>query len=200
MKVIGLTGGIATGVTTVAHMFKDLGAVVIEADQVAREVVQPGSEALQKIVEVFGKQLLKRDGTLDRQKLADIVFKDPTARHRLNAITHPTIRRRIEEEVGRLRGTNPDAIVILDLPLLLDTVGPEGYDLERVIVVTASPEDQVTRLVARNRLSPQEAKQRRDAQRPVSEKEAEDDWVIENNGSVEEPRRQVEILWQELSS
>lgn len=200
MKVIGLTGGIATGVTTVAHVFKEHGAVVIEADQVAREIVQPGSPVLQKIVEVFGSKVLKRDGTLDRKQLADIVFQDATARHRLNTITHPTILRRVEEEVERLRVANPDAIVMIDLPLLLDTVGPEAYGIDGVIVVTASPEAQIKRLVARDRLSPKEAQQRLDAQRPVSEKEAEADWVIENNGSVEETRRQAEILWQELSS
>ncbi len=198
MKVIGLTGGIATGVTTVAQMFRDLGAVVIEADRVAREVVAPQSEAHRKIVEVFGKKVVGRDGTIERKKLAEIVFRDTIARRRLNAITHPEIRRRIQEEVQGLRRTNPGAIVVIDIPLLLDTTGPEAFDLEGVIVVSAGREQQVDRLRRRDKLSQEAAEQRLAAQRPAAEKETEADWVIDNSGTVEDTRRQVELLWQEL--
>ena len=197
MKVFGLTGGIATGVTTVAQMFRDLGAIVIEADHIAREAVAPGTEAYQKIVGAFGKKIIG-DGTLDRKSLGELVFRDTTARHRLNAITHTEIRRRILEEVERLRGTNPDVILIIDIPLLLDTTGPEAFNLDGVIVVAAHREQQIERLKARDGLSPEAVEQRLDAQRPSEEKEAEADWVIDNSGSLEETRRQVELLWQEL--
>lgn len=198
MKVIGLTGGIATGVTTVAQMFGELGAVVVEADQIAREVVAPGTEAYQKIIGAFGKKVVGRDGTLDRKALGEIVFSDTAARRRLNAFTHQEIRRRILAEVERLRASSPDAIVIVDIPLLLDTTGPEAFNLEGVIVVVARREQQIERLQARDGLSPDAIEQRLDAQRPVAEKEVEADWVIDNSGSLEETRRQVELLWQEL--
>ncbi len=198
MKVFGLTGGIATGVTTVAQMFRDLGAIVIEADRIAREAVEPHTEVYQKIVEVFGKKVLGDDGTIDRKKVGAIVFRDAAARRRLNAITHEDIRRRIRKEVEGLRGTNPDAIVVIDIPLLLDTTGPEAFDLEGVIVVSAGREQQIERLTARDTHSPEEAEQRLAAQRPAAEKEAEADWVIDNSGALEETRRQVELLWQEL--
>lgn len=198
MKVIGLTGGIATGVTTVAQMFGELGAVVIEADQVAREVVAPQTEAYKKIVETFGKKVVGRDGTVDRKKLAEIVFRDTVSRRRLNAITHPEIRRRIQEEVEGLRSTNPDAIVVIDIPLLLDTTGPEAFDLEGVAVVSARREQQIERLKRRDKLSQEAAEQRLAAQRPAVEKETEADWVIDNSGTAEDTRRQVELLWQEL--
>ncbi|MDQ7819687.1 MAG: dephospho-CoA kinase [Armatimonadota bacterium] len=199
MKVIGLTGGIATGVTTVARMFAERGAVVIEADRIAREVVEPGTEAYRKIVEAFGPGILQPDGRLDRRALARLVFADEAARRRLNAITHPEIRRRIREEIARVRQASPDAVVIIDIPLLLDTTGPEAFDLEGVIVVTAPREEQIRRLVARDGLTPEEAERRVAAQRPVAEKEAEADWVIDNGGSLEDTRRQVDILWQELA-
>ena len=198
MKVIGLTGGIASGVTTVAQMFHDLGAIMIEADQIAREVVAPGTEPYQKIVGAFGKKIVARDGTLDRKALGEIVFSDTAARRRLNALTHKEIRRGILAEVERLRATSPDATVIVDIPLLLDTTGPEAFNLEGVIVVVARREQQIERLQSRDGLSPDAIEQRLNAQRPVAEKEAEADWVIDNSGSLEETRRQVELLWQEL--
>ena len=125
-------------------------------------------------------------------------FRDSAARRRLNAITHPEIRRRIHEEVERLRASRPEAIVVIDIPLLLDTTGPEAFELEGVIVVAASREQQIERLRARDTLSQDEAERRLAAQRPAGEKEAEADWVIDNSGSIEDTRRQVELLWQEL--
>jgi dephospho-CoA kinase len=198
MKIIGLTGGIATGVSTVAQMFRELGAMVIEADQIAREIVTPGSETLAKIVQVFGPQVLARDGQLDRKKLAEIIYRDEAARRRLNASMHPLIRRRIMEEIERLREASPDAIVLVDIPLLLDTSGPEAYELDGVIVVSADRAEQISRLRARDKLSQQDAERRLVAQRAVAEKAEDADWVIDNSGSPEETRRQVELLWQEL--
>lgn len=198
MKVLGITGGISSGVSLVTGILRELGAVVIEADQVAREVVEPGTEAHRKIVETFGKDILRADGTIDRRQLGAIIFKDPVARRRLNAMTHPEIRRRIHDQVEHLRASDPEAIVIIDVPLLLDTTGPEALDLDGVIVVTAPRETQITRLMARDKLTREEAEQRLAAQRPVAEKAAEADWVIDNSRSVEETRRQVQALWQRL--
>lgn len=200
MKVLGITGGISSGVSLVAGIFRELGAVVIEADQVARQVVEPGTEAYRKIVDAFGTGVVQPDGTLDRKQLARIIFTDPIARRRLNAITHPQIRRRIQEEVERVRDATPQAIVIIDIPLLLDTTGPEAFDLDGVIVVNARGEVQINRLMVRDKLSKQEAEQRLAAQRPVAEKAAEADWVIDNSGSVENTRNQVVALWRTLRS
>jgi len=196
MKVIGLTGGIATGKTLVADVFRKLGAVVIEADKIAREVVEPGAPALEEIARTFGRDVLKADGTLDRGRLATMVFTDESARLRLNAITHPRIRQRITEEVARLRAADPDAVVIIDVPLLLDTAGRDVFQLDGVIVVSADQEAQIHRLITRDGLSRHEALQRLSSQRPVAEKAKEADWVINNSGTEAETRRQVELLWQ----
>ncbi|HXF83097.1 MAG TPA: dephospho-CoA kinase [bacterium] len=200
MKVIGLTGGIAAGVSLVAGMFRALGAVVIDADRIAREIVAPGTEAYRRIVEAFGGDLVQPDGTLDRRRLAQRVFADPAARRRLNAITHPEIRRRIHAELERLRAERPDAVVLVDIPLLLDTVGPDAFELDGVIVVLAHREQQISRLMARDGLSREDAERRLAAQRPVAEKAAEADWVIDNTGTIERTRSQVEALWQTLTA
>ncbi len=198
MKVYGLTGGIATGASTVAKMFRELGAIVIEADEVGRELVVPGSEVLGKIAGIFGPKILTKDGTLDRKKLADIIYKDEVARRRLNALIHPLIQRRILQDIGRLRDEQPDAIVIVDVPLLLDTTGPEAYELDGVIVVSTDRATQLKRLRSRDKISPEDAERRLAAQRPVAEKAEDADWVIDNSGSEEEMRRQVDMMWEEL--
>ncbi len=200
MKVIGLTGGIATGVTTVASMFKELGAEIIEADKIAREVVEPGTEPYRKIVETFGRGVLNADGTIDRKKLGQIVFADDTARRRLNRITHTAIRYRIDEEVERIRKSDPDAVVLIDVPLLLDTTGPDTFDMDGVIVVTAGKDSQIERLVRRDTLPEEDAQRRVAAQRPVDEKAEEADWIVRNSGSLEETRRQVTSLWRQLTT
>lgn len=198
MRVIGLTGGIASGVTLVAGMLRELGAVVIEADQVSREVVQPGTSTLRKIVEAFGPEVVASDGTLDRRRLGQIVFDDPSARLRLNALTHPAIRRRIWERIEEIRRDDPEALVIVDIPLLLDTSGPETFDLDGVIVVTATADLQISRTMKRDGLSREEARTRLDAQRPVALKAADADWIIDNTGSIDTTRRQVQALWAVL--
>ncbi|MCL6500050.1 MAG: dephospho-CoA kinase, partial [Firmicutes bacterium] len=118
MKLVALTGGIASGKTTVARMLRELGAEVVDADALAREVVSAGSPALQEIVASFGPEFLLPDGQLDRRKLAERVFSDPAARARLNAIVHPRVRERMRQEVDRIRSLRPDAVVVLDVPLL----------------------------------------------------------------------------------
>lgn len=200
MKVFGLTGGIASGVTLVARMFHDLGARVVEADQVSREVEQPGTDAYGAIVDAFGPEVVGPDRALDRRRLGQIIFEDPAARVRLNAITHPAIRRRIWDLLEEIRRTDPEAIVIVDVPLLLDTSGPETFALDGVIVVAATPDLQISRMMTRDGLSREDAQRRLAAQRPVALKAADADWVIENTGSVEETRRQVAALWAELQA
>jgi dephospho-CoA kinase len=138
------------------------------------------------------------DGTLDRQRLGHIIFEDPAARARLNAITHPAIRRRIWDEIEEIRRAAPDATVVVDIPLLLDTAGPETFDLDGIVVVSATPDLQMSRMTVRDGLSREEAQRRLDAQRPVALKAADADWVIDNTGTIEETRRQVEGLWAAL--
>ena len=200
MKVIGLTGGISAGVTLVAAVFRELGAVVLEADRVAREVVAPGTSVYRKILDAFGTDLALPDGSLDRRKLGGIIFKDGAARRRLNAMTHPEIRRRIQAQIERLAADRPDAVVLVDIPLLLDTAARDAFELDGVIVVLATPEQQISRLMARDDLTLEEAEQRLAAQRPLAEKATEADWVIDNTGSVERTRAQVEALWRELTA
>lgn len=185
----------ASGKSLVATIFRDLGAHVLDADAVAREVVAPGTEALWEIAQAFGPSVLNADGSLDRKALAARIFGDPQARLRLNAITHPRIRRRIAEEVASLRAAHPDATIVVDIPLLLDVATPEAYALDGVVVVAVDEATQIARLVARDGITEEAARQRLLAQRPLREKVAEATWVIENSGSPEATRRQVEALW-----
>ncbi len=194
VKVIGLTGGIASGKSLVAGMLRELGAHVIDADLIAREVVAD-ADVRRAIVEAFGPSVVTADGMVDRKALGDRIFADSGARARLNAITHPPIRRRISAEVAALRATLPDATVVLDIPLLLDVAPPDAYDLDGIVVVLVDEQTQEARLRARHQIGPEEARQRLRAQRPLREKAAEATWVIDNSGSREETRRQVEALW-----
>jgi dephospho-CoA kinase len=198
MKVIGLTGGIASGKSLVLGFFRKMGAVVLDADALAREVVAPGSEALAEIAAAFGSSVLRPDGTLDRKAVADRIFRDPNARLTLNTITHPRIRQRIVEEIEQIGARSPEAIVVMDIPLLLDVAPRDAYPLDGIAVVFAEESAQRARLMARDGLTEDEARQRLAAQRPLREKVAEATWVIDNSGSPEATRRQVEALWDEL--
>jgi dephospho-CoA kinase len=190
MRVLGLTGGIGSGKSTVARMFIELGAEVIDADQLAREVVEPGKPALDEIRQAFGSDVLMPDGRLDRRKLAAIVFADPAARARLNDITHPLIRRRMRQEVEARR--HQSGTLILDIPLLLET--PRPSFLKRVIVVWVDARTQLRRLTERDGLSETEARRRIAAQMPLDAKRSIADDVIDNSGTLEQTRRQVEAL------
>ncbi|MEO6798270.1 MAG: dephospho-CoA kinase [Candidatus Dormibacter sp.] len=192
MRVLGLTGGIGSGKSTVARMFRELGADVVDADLLARKVVEPGQLALREIARAFGGQVIQPDGRLDRSKLAAIVFADPAARARLNAITHPPIRERIRQEVEARR--DQSGTLILDIPLLLETPRP-GF-LERVIVVWVDAATQIRRLTERDGLSETEARRRIAAQMPLDAKQSMADDVIDNSGTLEGTRRQVKALYQ----
>jgi len=195
IRVVGLTGGMASGKSLVAGMLRSLGAVVVDADVIARDVVAPGSQVLQEIAASFGDGVIQVDGTLDRHALGERIFNDPAARARLNAITHPHIRRRMAEEVARARAARPDAMVVLDVPLLLDVTPPDAYDLDGVVVIAVDEATQEARLAARDGITIEAARRRLQAQRPLREKVALATWVIDNSGTPEATRRQVEELW-----
>ncbi len=196
MRVIGLTGGIASGKSLVAGFLREMGAHVIDADAIAREVVAPGTETLREIAEAFGASVVAADGTLDRKALAALVFSDPAARARLNAITHPRIRGRIEEEIAAVRAARPGATIVVEVPLLLDVAPPDAFVLDGTVVVFVDEATQIVRLMARDGITEGAARQRLRAQRPLSEKVPLATWVVDNTGSPSATRLQIEALWQ----
>ncbi|HYH27691.1 MAG TPA: dephospho-CoA kinase [Actinomycetota bacterium] len=195
MLLVGLTGGLASGKSTVAGMLGDRGAVVVDADALAREAVAPGSEGLAKVVEEFGPQVLTSDGVLDREKLARIVFEDDDARRRLESIVHPEVFRRLHRRVGEVRDTA--TVVVFDAALLVETGFDEACDV--VVVVDASPERQVERAVSRGGLDPGDAAGRVKAQAGREERRRRADIVVDNSGSLGELEAHVDALWAELS-
>jgi dephospho-CoA kinase len=192
MNVLGLTGGIGSGKSMVASMFAQLGADVIDADQLAREVVEPGQPALEEIATAFGRDILLPDGRLDRGKLGRIIFADPVARGTLNAITHPRIRERMDAEITARRSGR--GVLVVDIPLLYEN--DRSRAVETVIVVWVDAKTQLRRLQERDGLSVEEARQRIAAQMPLDEKRARADVVIDNSGSRESTRRQVEAVYR----
>jgi dephospho-CoA kinase len=195
---IGLTGGIGSGKTLVARLFKDSGAALVDADAIAREVVAPGGPAYDGIITAFGPTVVRPDGTLDRKALGERMFSDASARRQLNALTHPHIRRRMAEEAARLASTPGIEVIVLDIPLLLETTDGRDLDLDGIIVVNADDDVRIGRLVARDGLTEAGARRRMAAQMPLREKVARADWVIDNNGSSAHTREQVRILWETL--
>ncbi len=197
MVIVGLTGSIASGKSTVASFFKDCGAYVIDWDVLAREVVNPPLPAWQAIVEHFGPEVLQEDLTLDRQKLGEIVFQDPKRRELLNQIVHPEVFREDDRLTQEIQDRDPNAIIIKDAPLLIE-LGLRST-VDKVVVVYASESQQLERLLKKG-LTPQDAKARIASQIPVSEKVQSADFVIHNDGSLEETKRQVEEIFSILSS
>lgn len=195
--ILGLTGGIASGKSSVAAMFAEFGAVVISADQLAREAVAPGSPTLAALVSAFGETVLDAAGALDREALGRRIFADPVARRQLNALTHPAIRRLAEARLQALRSGGVP-LVVYEAPLLFE-VGAERR-VDRVLVVMIDPEVQRARLRARDHLSAEEIEARIAAQWPQAEKVARADYVIDNSGAVAETRRQVVALHHFLLS
>jgi dephospho-CoA kinase len=193
MLRVGLTGGIGSGKSEVARLLAMRGAVVIDSDVLAREVVEPGTPGLAAVVEAFGPAVLTANGRLDRDRLAEIVFADPAARERLNAIVHPLVR---TASADRLAGVPPEAVVVHDIPLLVEAGLSEGWDL--IVVVAASPATQLDRLVRLRGMDQAAARARIDAQMPLANKVAVADVVIDNDGTGEELVRQVDALWARL--
>lgn len=195
--VLGITGGIASGKSTVGDMFRKRGAPVVSADQLAREVVLPGSPTLARLVERFGKKILAADGSLARETLARLIFADETARADLNAITHPAIAALAEERLAQLRNCGA-TLVAYEAPLLFEA-GAEGR-VDQVLLVWVEPQVQLQRLMARDGLAETEARIRIAAQMPLAEKAARADFVIDNSGSPAVTEEQVAVLFARLSA
>ena len=189
--MIGLTGGIATGKTTVANIFKRLGSPIIDLDRIAHEVVKPGTKSYQEIVGVFGREVLNPKGDINRNKLAHLIFKDKTLREKLNKITHPVIIKEMKRRAGLLSFP-----VIVDAPLLFEVDLVSFFD--KIIVVTCREEAQIKRLRKRDSLGAEEARQRMASQLPLSAKAKRADFLINNDGSFEEIEEQVEKIWKKL--
>src|SRR4051812_40358727 len=186
---IGLTGGIGSGKSTVSQLLVQRGAVLIDADVLAREVVEPGTPGLAAVAEAFGEQVLAPDGSLDRPALAAVVFADPEARRRLDGIVHPLVRRRAAELVA---AAAPDAVVVQDVPLLVETGQAASFDL--VLVVAADLETRVARLMQRG-LGEADARARIAAQASDEQRAAVADVVLDNSGSLEQLAAQVARFW-----
>jgi dephospho-CoA kinase len=194
--LVGLTGGIATGKSTVSAMFRGLGCVVIDADVLAREVVEPGERAYEQIVAYFGGEVVSPDGTLDRKALAQRVFAAPDERKRLEAITHPQIRDRFAEHLGELAARDYDGIVIFDAPVMIESGNYRSMD--RLVVVTADDAAQVNRQMSRDASTEEAARQRIGSQLPLADKVKLADYVIDNGGSLAETEEQVRAVHRAL--
>lgn len=191
MRVYGLTGGIASGKSTVSAMFVAQGIPVLDADQVARSLVEPGQPALEEVVKAFGSAILHPDGSLNRDHLGTLIFRDATARATLNAIIHPRVRSTMAEEIGRL-ATQGTPLAMMDIPLLYEARDPA--DFAGVVVVWVSPATQLSRLMARNSLSDDDARARISSQMSLDEKAKRATYIIDNEGNLDETRTQVELL------
>lgn len=186
---IGLTGGIASGKSTVSRMLHENGVFVSDADEAARAVVLPGEPALAEVVAAFGEQVLQADGSLDRAVLGRIVFGQPDKLKRLESILHPAIRRHMMEEMDRAEAEHPGRLVAADIPLLFETGQDSSY--EGVLVVYVPVHIQLERLMARNGMEREEALRRIGLQMDLEEKKRRADWVIDNSGTEEQTREQV---------
>jgi dephospho-CoA kinase len=189
-----LTGGIGSGKSTVAEMLAARGAVVVDADAIVRALQAPGTDVYRRIVERFGPGVVRDDGTLDRTRLAEIVFRDEDARATLNAITHPEVMRAIAERTSELAAT--DRVVVLDVPLLVEVGGGEGLDL--VVVVEAGEDVRVQRVVRARGIEAEDVRARMGAQASPAQRRVLADVVVRNDGTEEDLRAQVAGLWERL--
>ncbi|WP_088042989.1 dephospho-CoA kinase [Bacillus sp. EAC] len=196
-KIYGLTGSIASGKSTVSNFFKELNIPIVDADLIAKEVVEIGQPAYVKIVEVFGSQILLENGDINRPLLGSIIFNDKEKRLQLNSIVHPEVRREMVKQADTYLAKG-EPLVILDIPLLYE--GNSIELVEKVIVVSVSEETQLKRLMKRNELTKEDALLRIASQIPVKEKEARADYVIDNNGDLEDTKRQVVELLNKIIS
>jgi dephospho-CoA kinase len=193
MRLIGVTGGIATGKSTVDRMLAAHGAVVIDADELARDVVRPGEPALDEVIARFGRGVIRPDGSLDRARLGDIVFADPDAREDLERITHPRITELTGKRIAAaLAGSAP--LVAVDIPLLFENAREAMF--EGVLLVYAPREVQIERLRERNGLDGVAALQRLAAQLPIDEKRDRATWVIDNSGNLDATSQAVDRWWE----
>lgn len=196
MLIVGLTGGVASGKTTISKVFKEEGAYLIDTDQIARELVQPCSPAYYEIIKVFGTEILEEDGTLHRKRLASRIFSNPDQRRSLNRILHPRIKEEMNRSIKGISEKDPEAIVVVDAPLLMETGIHRKMD--KVVVITSREDQQIKRLRAREGLSPEEARKIISSQMALEKKVKIADFVIPNEGSLEETIRTTKKVFQEL--
>ena len=200
--IIGLTGGIVSGKTTVAKMFKDLGAKIIDADKLGHSVIRPHKTAWIKIIKLFGEEVLKEDLNIDRKKLGKIVFNDQRLLRKLNEITHPEIIKVIKREIDLVKNSTykdeKKRILIIDAALIYETKIDRLMD--KIIVVYIDEDEQIKRLIKRDNFSYDEALQRIKSQIPIKQKVEMADYVIDNNNSLDKTREQVKKIWQNLIS
>jgi dephospho-CoA kinase len=192
---IGLTGGIACGKSTVASLLTQRGAFLIDADRIAREVVEPGSMGLDRIVERFGQAVLQVDGSLNRKKLGELVFSDTAARRELESILHPQIRSLMKERMTKAEQDQPTRLVVVDVPLLYESKLQSMF--EAIMVVYVPVHVQRERLMSRDGLTLEQAEARIQSQMPIEEKRGLADFVIDNSGTIESTREQLERFWRE---
>jgi len=197
MKIIGLTGSIGSGKSTVAGFFRELGARLIDADMVARKVVEPGKPALKKLTDAFGSKILNTDGTLNRKIVADIVFNSDEKRELLNSIIHPAIFDETNRSIDDFKKDNAD-IVIIEAALLLEKKGLIKL-IDKLIVVSIDEETQKKRLIGRGDLTHEQINARIKSQLSNSEKIKHADYIIDNNGNQEETRKHVMEIWSKLT-
>ncbi len=196
MKRIGLTGGIGAGKSTVARIFADFGVPVIDVDALARVVVEPGSRGLTRVAEAFGTEVLRSDGTLDREALGKKIFAAPALRTRLEGILHPLIEQEMNRRIAALEQEGKHAMVLVDIPLLFEAGWESKVDC--IVLVYASPEVQLERVRLRDGMPLEEARRRLAAQMPIQNKVARSHYVIRNDGSLEETRTRTMQVYREL--
>jgi dephospho-CoA kinase len=194
--LVGLTGGIGSGKSTVARLLEKRGAVVFDADLLAREAVEPGTPGHAAVIERFGADVLAPGGELDREALASIVFADPAARRDLEQIVHPEVRRLFAEGSEAYRDT--DRVVVFSAPLLVETGMHTAFEV--LVVVSATVATQIERLMRQRGMSEPSIRARIDAQAPLEDKAAAADFLVDNEGSLDELESQVEQLWNDLSA
>lgn len=198
MLLVGLTGSIATGKSTVSEMFRRKGAEIIDADHIAREVVEPGTEGLARIVREFGHGMLDEEGKLNRERLGARIFQNPAEREKLNRLLHPLIVDCMRAKTEKIKKEKDPDLLIWDVPLLIE--GNLTQWVEAVILVYTPKEIQLERLMKRNALSKEEAEKRILAQMDIEEKKKYADYMIDNRGTLSETERQVDQLWKQLIS
>lgn len=196
MLIIGITGSLGTGKTTVAKMFEKLGAVVLDADEIAHRLIEPNTPAWKRIKGYFGDGILRKDGKISRKALAKEVFSERWRLNKLCGIIHPLVYKEIEKKVRQIKRLNAAAIVAIDVPLLLESGG--RLKVDKLVVVTAMQDVQIKRAVRKFGLTHKEVIQRIEAQMPLGEKEKAADFVIDNKGSLSATEKQAVEIWKKI--
>ncbi len=196
MLVAGLTGSIATGKSTVSYILKELGSFIVDADRAAHEVVLPGTKAWNEIVRIFGKEILQKSGEIDRERLGRIIFNDSAMRSILEEVVHPEVVQSMDEQISSIRSGFPDAVVILDVPLLIETGMHKG--VSEVIVVYCPEDMQIMRLMVRDKIGREEALAKVRSQISIEEKRRYASQLIDNSASKDNTRKQVKDAYDRL--